>query len=77
MKQSIIIPNRVMHSMFKLPCISSVHKHGCVNAEKFYYILHPYAMADGNRWQFANPGDTLIELDNGKWVLQKQEKKRE
>ena len=72
MKQSIIIPNKVTSTLFDLPCILSIHKRDVEGMKPFYCILNPSCAVDRHDWQFASPGDTLIEEDNGKWRVEKQ-----
>ena len=69
MKQSIIIPERVTHSVFNLSCVEGVHKSGMPDQRPVYHML-AYMMADDNQSLFATAGDTLIEEDDGKWRVE-------
>ena len=73
MKQSIIIPNKVTSTLFDLACILSIHKRGVEGMKPFYCILNPSCAVDRHDLQFASPGDILIEEDNGKWRVEKQQ----
>ena len=69
MKQSIILPNRISHTVFKLPCVESVHK--SYKSVNLYYCLYRWMMVDENQLTLAFPGDTLIEEDDGRWRLER------
>ena len=61
MKQRITIPDKVMHTVFSLPCVVGALKDKHVGIE--YHV-----MLEGKTWSnSAYPGDTLIEDDNGIW----------
>lgn len=66
MKQIIIVPNQVTATFFNLPCIDSAHK---VPSGSVTYLLSPLHTVGGDL-RYANPGDTLIEEDNGKWRVE-------
>lgn len=70
MKQKITVPHQVTSTFFNLPCIDSAHKgpSGSVT-----YLLSPLHTVGGDL-RYANPGDTLIEEDNGKWRVEKPQK---
>lgn len=74
MKQSIIVPNQVTATLFNLPCVLSIHKRDVEGMKPFYCILKPSCAVDRYDLLFANPGDTLIEEDNGKWRVEKPQK---
>ena len=63
MKQIIVVPNKITASFFELPCIKSAEK----NNNDTWYILDKEYMVTGEL-ETAWPGDTLQELDNGKWL---------
>lgn len=69
MKQRIKIPNRVSHTLFSLPCVQAI----CKNHRKgFHILLYPHRVEGYDVTDYlltAFPGDTLEELDNGKWRL--------
>ena len=68
MRQEIIVPDKVTTTYFDLPCINSVHKFADGTPR---FLLHPSETINRD-WQHADPGDTLIEEDNGKWRVEKQ-----
>ena len=70
MKQAIIIPERVTHSVYALLCVSGLHKSGMPDERPVYHLLADME-ADGDQPLFAHSGDTLIEEDNGKWRVKK------
>lgn len=72
MKQQIVVPSRISPTFFALPCVSSAHKRGGDGTET-YYILLPSCMKSGD-WEYAHPGDTLVEWDDGKWTVKKRSK---
>ena len=70
MKQSIIVPNQVTTTFFNLPCIDSAHK---VPSGSVTYLLSPCHMVGGDLIH-ACTGDILIEEDNGKWRVERNQK---
>ena len=71
MKQSIIVPNQVTSPFFNLPCIEGAYKDED-NAVRCY-LIKPRYTTNGD-YMMAYPGDTLIEEDNGKWRVEKNQK---
>ena len=65
MKQEITVPNQVTTTFFNLPCIDSAHKEPSGSVT---YLLSPRHTVGGD-WRYANPGDTLVEEDTGKWSV--------
>ena len=63
MKQRIIIPNRISHTIFSLPCVEMAGK--TPDGMLVYVIITP----DGSL-QPAFPGDTLIQEDDGSWHIE-------
>ena len=58
--------------IMKLPCVQSAHKRSGKEREVAYYILEPSAMADSEHWQYAHPGEWLVQDENGKWHVTKE-----
>ena len=67
--QSILIGDRISHTVFSLPCVMSARK----DADgKFYYTLFGDTITDLFRWGdtiVAFPGDWLCEDYDGRWHL--------
>lgn len=69
MKQRIKIPSRVSHTIFSLPCVMSINKS---QHKGFHILLYPHRIEGfdiTDHFPTAFPGDTLEELDNGKWRI--------
>jgi len=62
-----LIPETISEEIFNLPCVNSI----CKSGESFIYVCMAYRM-DDNRFHYAHPGDTLLELENGNWLLIKK-----
>ena len=61
------IPETISDEIFNLPCVNSISK----SDKSFIYVCMAYTMED-NKFQYAKPGDTLVQLDNGKWRIMKK-----
>lgn len=71
MKQSIIIPEKIYPGVFNLPCVYGVNKSATKDKRPLYYLVS-WCMVDYSQPLVAQPGDTLIEEDNGKWRVEKK-----
>ena len=76
MIQRITIPNKVTQGLFELPCVMSINKN---HRKGFYILLYPHRIEGfdiTDHFPTAFPGDTLEELDNGKWriIMEEDEK---
>lgn len=75
-KQRIQVRDNVTDIM-KLPCVQSAHKRSGKEREVAYYILEPSAMADSEHWQYAHPGEWLVQGENGKWNVETEDATQE
>ena len=69
MIQRITIPNKVTQGLFELPCVMSINKN---HHKGFHILLYPNRIEGfdiTDHFPTAFPGDTLEELDNGKWRI--------
>lgn len=69
MIQRITIPNKVTQGLFELPCVMSINKN---QRKGFHILLYPHRIEGfylTDHFPIAYPGDTLEELDNGKWRI--------
>ncbi len=69
MKQRITIPKKVTQGLFELPCVMSINKN---QRKGFHILLYPHRIEGfdiTDHFPTAFPGDTLEELDNGKWRI--------
>ena len=69
MKQRITIPKKVTQGLFELPCVMSINNN---QRKGFHILLYPHRMEGydiTDHFPTAFPGDTLEELDNGKWRI--------
>ena len=76
MIQRITIPNNVTHGLFELSCVMSINKN---HRKGFHILLYPHRIEGfdiTDHFPTAFPGDTLEELDNGKWriIMEEDEK---
>ena len=58
--------------ILQLPCVQSAHKRSGKDRKVAYYILEPSAMFDSEHWQYAHPGEWLVQDENGKWHVTKE-----
>lgn len=68
MIQEIIVPGQVTTTFFNLPCIEGAYKD---DDDVVRYLIRPRYTTNGD-YMLANPGDILIEEDNGNWRVEKQ-----
>lgn len=68
-KKEYLIPETISEEIFNLPCVIRVQKD---EDRKPCYTIEPYSLEVPNIWVRARVGDTLVQLDNGKWKLIKK-----
>lgn len=67
-KRRIHIDGRNIEGVFRLPCVSGIHKNifGAI-----VFDLYSFVMADGSDIT-AGDGDCLCELYDDRWVVEKE-----
>ncbi len=59
-----------VQDVFKLPCVSSIHKSMAKNGSVFVYA-NVLVTVNGRRGiQAAFPGDRICKMESGKWVVE-------